>query len=66
MIIEKPPTRIIVSGEYKDINVSALLKIMKELKNHPYHNYHFNDTIVIDSEHVSREKTSIQSNCESK
>ena len=53
VIIEKPPTRVILSGEYNNIDVDNIIKVMEELKKHPYHNYKFNDTIIIDSKHVS-------------
>jgi len=56
IIIEKPPMRIIVSGEYHDIDEKAIIKIMKELKTHKYHNYNFDDSIIIDSEHATVHK----------
>ena len=53
IVIEKPPTRIILSGEYNEVDVDNVIKVMEELRKHPYHNYHFNDTININSEQVS-------------
>jgi hypothetical protein len=53
IVIEKPPTRIILSGEYKDINVTQILMIMEELKKHPYKKYHFNDSVIIESGHLT-------------
>jgi len=51
MIIEKPPVRIILSGEFSSIDEKKLINIMKELRKSPYHNYDFDDSITIDSEH---------------
>ena len=56
VVIEKPPIRIILSGEYTDIDTNNLIKVMKELRKHKYHNYNFDDTIIIDSEHATMHK----------
>jgi len=53
LIIEKPPTRIIISGEYGKLDVENILKVMRELRKHAYHDYNFDNSVVIDSEHVS-------------
>ena len=52
VIIEKPPTRIILSGEYDDIDVDNVLKIMREIKTHRFHDYNFDDSISIESESI--------------
>jgi len=56
LIVEKPPMRIIISGEYTTIKTEELIRVMKELRKHKYHNYNFDDTIIIDSEHATMHK----------
>jgi len=62
LIIEKPPTRIIISGEYKDIDVNEIIRIMKELRKQPFHRYRFEDSISIDSNHITTSTENINSN----
>ena len=56
VIIIKPPMKIILSGEYSKIQSDNLIDIMKELRHHKYYNYNFDDSITIDSEHVTSHK----------
>jgi len=53
VVIEKPPVRIIVSGEYTDdlIDVNSTERILNVLNKMKYSNYNFDDHISIDSEH---------------
>ena len=52
IIIEKPPVRLIYSGEYpKKIDVNGTLKLMKELDKMEYKDHDFEDKIEIDSVH---------------
>ena len=53
LIVEKPPMRILISGEYTNIDAEEILSIMKELRKHKYHEYHFDESISINSEHIS-------------
>jgi hypothetical protein len=53
IVLEKPPLRILLSGEYSQIDVDNIIKIMEELRKHKYYNYKFNNTIIIDSEHAT-------------
>ena len=53
LIVEKPPMRILISGEYTNIDSEEIIAIMKELRHHKYHDYHFSDTIEIDSNHAT-------------
>ena len=52
MIIEKPPVRIMISGEYSKINTDDVIKVLRELRKSEYKPYKFGDTIKIDSDHV--------------
>jgi hypothetical protein len=61
VIIIKPPMKIILSGEYSKIQPEDLVKLMKELRHHKYYNYNFDDSITIDSEHVTSHKDSYSS-----
>jgi hypothetical protein len=45
--------KIILSGEYSKIQPEQLVVLMKELRHHKYYNYNFDDSITIDSEHVT-------------
>jgi 20S proteasome alpha/beta subunit len=56
VIIIKPPMKIIISGEYAKLNTDHLIDIMREIRKHPYHNYNFDESISIDSEHTSVHK----------
>ena len=56
VIIEKPPIRIIITGEYSDIQTKNLITVMEELRKHKYYNYNFDDSITIDSEHITSHK----------
>ncbi len=62
IIVEKPPMRIILSGEYSTIDEDAIIKVMKELRHHKYHNYNFDDSIVIDSEHATIHRDDYKTN----
>ncbi len=51
IIIEKPPIRIILSGEFTEIDEQKLIRIMRELRKSKFYNYDFDDSFTIDSEH---------------
>ena len=51
VIVEKPPTRIILSGEYDKIDPNSIIVILKELRHHKYYNYEFDSSIDIEAEH---------------
>ncbi len=52
VVLEKPPLRIILSGEYTEIETDNLIKVLQELRKHKYHNYNFDDSIIIDTDSV--------------
>ena len=51
VIVEKPPIRIIYSGEYRYINAKNTIKVIRELDKTEFKNYNFDDKIIVDSEH---------------
>ena len=53
VIVEKPPLRVILSGEYSAIDADSVIRVLKELRYHKYHNYRFTDSISIDSNHAT-------------
>ena len=51
VIVEKPPIRIIYSGEYRYINAENTIRVIRELDKTKFENYNFDDKISVDSEH---------------
>jgi hypothetical protein len=47
MILEKPPIRIIITGEITNIKNENIVKLIQELDKAKYKNYNFDDTYNI-------------------
>jgi len=47
LILEKPPVRIIMTGEFDELNNNNIIEIINALNGVTYYNYNFDDTYNI-------------------